>query len=299
MKRILVAGFALAVGIALLPTANDVALTASINNTGPKSINIIRSGHSARKRRTLRVQVSNDNNVNLRVHTHQAAQTGDATVAVNTTGGNATSGNSENNNGLLAVVDILNGGHEGNQCDLCSGSEAADAAAIVNTGPKSTNIIVDGCGCGGYQQTNSNDIGLNVGTGQHADTGDAKVLKNTEGGDATSGDATNNNNTQVDIVIENGGYSGGGCDECGGDGDTATIDTTGPLSHNVINLGGCGCGGGGVSIDNSNNIMLNIGTHQSANTGDASVFGNTTGGSANSGSATNTNATGIGIGVSN
>jgi len=58
--------------------------------------------------------------------------------------------------------------------------------------------------------TNNNNICVTNSNYQTATTGNADVKHNTTGGNATSGNATNNNNTSTSVSINNGGGKGGG-----------------------------------------------------------------------------------------
>lgn len=76
--------------------------TGTINNTGPDSKNVVRANTS------VNTTVSNDNDINVSSYNHQAAESGDATVAGNTTGGSATSGAATNTNSSTMNFNVSN-----------------------------------------------------------------------------------------------------------------------------------------------------------------------------------------------
>ncbi len=173
----------------------------------------------------------------------------------------------------------------------------AGASSISGpTGPDSWNKV------GSFNRTrvtttNNNNVGVSNGNSQRAYTGDAKVKHNTTGGDATTGNAENTNEFTLDATIDNG--SGAcGClpsvngSESGGDGN---IGTTGPDSTNYVDSFNHVT----LTTTNNNNVSVSNTNTQKASSGDASVYGNTTGGNATSGDATNTNTAGVTLKISN
>ena len=187
------------------------------------------------------------------------------------------------------------------------GGVASAGSTINTTGPKSVNVIVNSTnnkkGC---KVTNKNKVGVLNANAQKAKTGSAKVGHNTTAGDATSGSATNENGTTLAVEVANNNV----VDPCGGCGcevpvdgtQDSTIVNTGPGSWNVIlngSVGGCGCKSSGNSVYNSNTVGVANVSLQSASSGNATVWGNTTGGSATSGDASNTNSSEIVVTVSN
>jgi hypothetical protein len=150
---------------------------------------------------------------------------------------------------------------------------------------------------------NTNRLSLGNSNEQSTSTGSAKVDKNTTGGDATSGDSTNNNNLDATVTLTNGGDGssvGGGSYVSDGSGDPSDMggvnaDTTGPDStiSNDVKVST------DVNVENNNCITITNDNSQEASSGDASVTGNTTGGSATSGAATNSNSTSVSLSVQN
>ena len=76
--------------------------SASINNTGPNSNNVIASNQ------TVENKITNTNNLNITNTNSQSASTGNATVNGNTTGGDATTGDASNQNSTDLSVSVTN-----------------------------------------------------------------------------------------------------------------------------------------------------------------------------------------------
>lgn len=172
---------------------------------------------------------------------------------------------------------------------------AAASSSIDTTGPDSTNKV-EVSSYNKAELKNKNNLGVNNNNDQDADTGYAKVKGNTTGGDATSGDAENSNDTSTDVSVDNGAC---GCiaDFFGGNGSTGggSIENTGPKSYNKIEISSTNK----LEVSNYNNVSVNNNNNQNASTGSASVYHNTTGGDATSGSASNHNSTSTSVSISN
>jgi hypothetical protein len=171
------------------------AASGTIDTTGPRSDNSIRSETSQR------VDVNNDNDLNVRNTNNQRASTGDAEVDENTDGGNAETGSAMNENALDAAVTVDNSASTGALADW-GGSGSDNEASIENTGPRSDNSVrfesrstvnID----------NNNDLRVTNNNTQRATSGDASVTDNTTGGDATTGDASNSNTTTIRFDVTN------------------------------------------------------------------------------------------------
>lgn len=314
MKNIKQLVFTLAV--VLLTSPVGLAGAASIQNTGYKSTNIISIGSPSWQ--SSNKKVKNSNTVNLGVNTTQNASTGNATVKNNTKGGNATSGDASNTNGVGVMLSFVNSTNSGNN-GCCGGGGLADAS-IKNTGPNSFNLIQYGSGgsCGGCNNScnnqcenscggcgggsvvkNENNVDVDVDTKQNATTGNASVVGNTTGGNATSGDAENDNEVVVEIEAKNATNTGSSCGNlCGGGNVNASINTTGPNSTNVIEVGGNPCCFGD-NVHNTNDVVVDVDTDQNASSGNAEVSHNTTGGNATSGDATNTSSSEVSVSAHN
>ena len=101
MKKLLKILAAAAVS-ASLTTGLAVAQTGSISNTGPDSENEIEFSldNSA--------NIDNNNDVSASNRNDQDADSGEAEVEGNTTGGNATSGDASNTNSMTSTVNVSN-----------------------------------------------------------------------------------------------------------------------------------------------------------------------------------------------
>lgn len=171
------------------------------------------------------------------------------------------------------------------------GVAAASSATIDTTGPMSHNKVSDTM-TNTVEIDNHNKVHVDNNNDQSATSGDAKVSYNTTGGDATSGDAKNDNSTDTSITVG----SSCGCTDLGslfgnGGGNDSSISNTGPKSHNDIKITTTNT----LSVENQNYVHVDNNNDQSATTGDAKVYYNTTGGDATSGSASNTNSTSTSI----
>lgn len=171
----------------------------------------------------------------------------------------------------------------------------ATSRSITHTGPYSYNKIKTELS-NRVRVHNDNTIKVENDNWQNAYTGDASVVHNTTGGTAMSGYATNENSFDVSATVNNTG-AGAWTDNHSnwGGGEGASINTTGPHSDNVVEY----TQRSNVSVNNDNYIKVDNDNHQQATSGDAKVYGNTTGGDAISGDATNTNSTSVSINVTN
>lgn len=176
-----------------------------------------------------------------------------------------------------------------------AGFAGAASGTIGTTGPDSENEIMSESH---YELDvdNDNDIKLDNKNKQHASSGYTEVRDNTTGGDATSGDGANDNSVDAMIEIDNsqtvGALEGVGS---GGDNNTGSISNTGPDSENKIKFESKV----ELDVDNDNNINVYNNNNQVAESGDAAVRHNTTGGDATSGSVTNTSSSSFTVRVTN
>ncbi len=178
---------------------------------------------------------------------------------------------------------------------LTAGIAAAGTGSIDTTGPDSDNTVTlenDSS----VNVDNETDVDADVNIDQDADSGDALVKYNTEGGDAESGDAMNDSMLEASLSVDNSGSSsaalGGGDCGCADDG---TIGTTGPNSENHIMFNNSH----EVNVSNNTDVDFDADVDQEADSGDATVYYNTTGGSATSGSASNTSSVMFSLDVTN
>ena len=134
-------------------------------------------------------------------------------------------------------------------------------------------------------------------TSQRSKTGKAKVSDNTTGGNATSGAASNSNTSTAGLSVTNAAAT---CNHNGNNIQTdvvggALIDQTGRRSYNLISTTNISK----VISVNNNDLSVDNETLQNAKSGNATVWGNTTGGAASSGEATNMNSSSVTITISN
>ena len=169
---------------------------------------------------------------------------------------------------------------------LMTGVALADSGSIGTTGPDSTNRI-EFRNSAKHKVDNKNKVSASNSNNQNAYTGNAKVKHNTTGGDATSGMASNDNSLSASLSVRN--SNGCGCVGMNMGDNDATIDNTGPDSRNVITFRNSS----EVDVKNNNELSVHNTNYQTASSGNAEVSGNTTGGSATSGDASNTNSTEI------
>ena len=174
-------------------------------------------------------------------------------------------------------------------------SAAPGTGSIDTTGPNSHNEVTFNSG-DEVDLDNNNRVNVRNSTDQSAYTGDAKVRHNTTGGDATSGDAMNDNMTTARVSISNANSSSAALAAVGGGGSNmGSIDNTGPSSWNEVTFNN----GSSVDVDNNNCVDISNSTSQTATSGDATVSNNTTGGNATSGDASNVNTTDLSINITN
>lgn len=168
---------------------------------------------------------------------------------------------------------------------LGSGAVSAATGSISTTGPDSTNQVT----VNDEQRSrvnNDNHVRLDNDTYQRASSGRAEVEHNTTSGGASSGDVVNDNLTRATLRLDNTAAATAAVEVSGGLGSVSgSISNTGPDSTNQVTFNSSSS----VHVDNDNHISLDNDTHQSAYSGSAEVSGNTTGGSASSGDATNIN----------
>jgi hypothetical protein len=177
---------------------------------------------------------------------------------------------------------------------LGMGMAAASSVSLDKTGPDSHNSVKL-TAKNTSSVKNHNNVGVANITGQDAGSGNAKVKDNTTGGDATSGDVSNDNAADTSVSVDNSaGAMGLGSFFGGGDHDV-TMSETGPDSRNNVEIKTTNSS----KVTNTNNVgVVNL-TNQSAWSGNASVKHNTTGGDATTGSASNTNSSTTTVDLSN
>lgn len=170
--------------------------TVTITNTGADSTNTITNKGGSN------TNVKNTNTNNITNNVNASAQSGDANVSENTTAGNGTSGqaatsitafnltgsNAVGKNSILVFVNVM-GKWVGMIVNAPPGATAAAlGGGISNTGADSNNSASDN----GTTNTNIDNTGKQTITNNinvAARSGDANVTRNTNAGDAKSGDA--------------------------------------------------------------------------------------------------------------
>lgn len=173
------------------------ATSGTIDTTGPDSSNKIRSDSN------YRVDVENNNDLKVHNDNDQHAWTGDAEAERNTEGGDATTGSAANENAFDAEVSVDNSGSVGTVADLGGGGNGGDHEATIHrTGPDSYNSVTFDSDTR-IDIENNNDLYIHNDNNQTASSGDATVERNTEGGSATTGDASNTNSTSVRFEVTN------------------------------------------------------------------------------------------------
>lgn len=175
---------------------------------------------------------------------------------------------------------------------LTGGVAAASSGSIGTTGPDSTNKVEHKNRSKRKVENNNGLFVVNYNP-QEARTGRARVSHNTTGGDAASGDATNDSLLRARVTVDNSGSSDVALGSGGSGSNSGTISNTGPDSYNKIKFDNKSS----VKVTNNNLVgVVNV-NEQKAKSGSARVSGNTTGGDATSGNASNisTNETTISI----
>lgn len=170
----------------------------------------------------------------------------------------------------------------------------AQSGSIDTTGPDSDNEIryensYD------YSVENSTDVEADVSIDQDAETGDAMTTRNTDAGDAETGDADNDSEVEASLDIDNSSSSECACTSGPvGDGD-ASIEKTGPDSNNSVVFEN----DTNIEINNDTDVNFNTDVEQNASSGDATVSRNTMGGSASTGGASNSSSVVFSLSVTN
>jgi hypothetical protein len=167
--------------------------------------------------------------------------------------------------------------------------------SIDTTGPNSHNVVSQ------YTSrrvhvNNDNDVSAWNNNHQAAMTGDAGAYHNTTAGGTTTGSASNANALNASATIDNSASSTAAATMPASSGDNSgSISTTGVDSYNRVSS----VDTTHVTVNNDNDLHVANNNSQWASSGDATVAGNTTGGSATTGDASNANTTTISFKVSN
>jgi hypothetical protein len=177
--------------------------------------------------------------------------------------------------GVVSAVDV-NGSIDN------SGRNAHNALSVESE----TDVDVD----------NDNDVDVKNFNLQVAASGEAEVKDNRTGGDASTGDASNDNWTATTVRIDNSGSSQAALDcACNGGSVSGSIDNSGRNAHNALSVESKT----EIDVDNDNDVDVNNVNLQFAVSGDATVKDNRTGGSATTGDASNVNTTETTVEITN
>lgn len=182
-------------GLAVTPVGL-VSANSNIDTTGPDSNNQIELRSEAEH------LVTNDNNLAATNNNPQDASSGNARVSHNTDGGSAKSGNASNTSKLSVTANIDNGTAAKSAFSGAGGGLGDVDASIKKTGPDSNNTI-EVTHESRVEVNNNNNIAITNNNTQTATSGNARVSGNTEGGNATSGNAENNSSATVNLTVRN------------------------------------------------------------------------------------------------
>ena len=145
------------------------------------------------------VHVANKTKAHVYNDVYQKADSGNARVSHNTTGGDATSGNAANSSALSVSASVDNSGSS--LGDMLGGGGMGDVT-VDASGP-SAKVKVDSHNSAHVSVYNSVDLKVSNDVTQKASTGNASVTGNTTGGDATSGSASNTSSGSVSLTVTN------------------------------------------------------------------------------------------------
>ncbi len=271
----------------------------AILNTGPNSSN------SANNNLTVNTTDTNNTNAQINNTIDVGATSGNATVASNTSGGDATSGNAQAVVNLMNLINStvasgdsfigtinINGDLNG---DILLPQGVLDQL-LASTGPNSSNSTNNSV-TDNSTTTNNTTEGISNTIGSSALTGNADVSGNTKAGSATTGSAS----TGITVLNLTGSNTIGKNDLLvfvNVLGKWVGMIMNAPAGSTAASLGGGITSTGPNSTNNTNNnvtdnstttnntslgINNNVNVH--AQSGDATVSNNTSGGSAKSGDA--------------
>lgn len=176
---------------------------------------------------------------------------------------------------------------------LTAGVAAAQTTTVDTSGPDAR-VRVDSQNRHRVRVHNHNKVELKNDTKQHASSGDAKVSHNTTGGDAYSGDARNSARLDATATIDN-TSSAGAVGGTGGEDVNIDVDTSGPGADVRVDSNNSSH----VEVTNRNDVKVDNKVYQNAYSGDATVWGNTTGGDAVSGDASNSSSVKFDLTINN
>lgn len=173
----------------------------------------------------------------------------------------------------------------------------AGAATIDTTGPDSTNRITHRNDVR-TRVSNDTSVRLTNNNPQTAVSGDARVTRNTTGGDVSTGAAANDSLVEASVEVDNTGAASEALSNAGGSGGDwgdASIENTGPDSLNVISSRNTVR----TTVENDTDVSITNNNSQTAVSGDARASRNTTVGDVSTGDATNVSTATFEVSVSN
>ncbi len=192
----------LLIGAASVITTLSLAGGVAAAQSGDVSVDLSPGSHvKLDSHNKSNVQVTNKNKLSATNKTTQKANSGKVTVKGNGEGGDATSGDSANTNGTDVSATIDNSGTTlGDASCGCGSGGVGDIS--VSSSP-TAKVTADSHDSTKVTLQNTNDLKVNNTTKQTATTGDVKVTGNGSAGDATSGNASNDNTTTVTFDVTN------------------------------------------------------------------------------------------------
>jgi hypothetical protein len=271
----------------------------SISGTGADSNNDINGDN------TNNLVANNQTGVNVNNALTQGATTGNASVLANTQGGSATSGDAQSIANVVNMLQSSSSALSGNTVTFVAnidgnvnGDLLIDPSTLANVQPASSNSGTTN----NLTLNNSTNAAINNNIDVGANSGNATVSANTNGGDATTGNATAIANVVnlIDSAITS-GKSFVGVININGDLNgnivvppnlinqliasnvpTVSISETGPSSTNTIAGSNSS---NNTTVNNTNNEGINNNVNSSAASGNANESANTNGGDATTGNA--------------
>lgn len=191
MKKLLQVAAVVVLGAGLAGGAASAA-TGVIDGTGPDSAAVVSSDSNATH------EVNNDVKAEFTNNNPQTALSGDATADDSNTAGDATSGVAGNDSTTAADLTVSHGAN--GAAGLNVDDEEENSGTISNTGPNSDSTVTSTSNTE-VTVNNTTDLTVTNNNAQHAVSGVAVVSGNTEGGSATSGNATNTSNTSFTLNV--------------------------------------------------------------------------------------------------
>lgn len=255
--------------------------------------------------------INNNSNTAINNDINLTAKSGDATVAKNTAGGDATSGNATNIANIVNAINStitsgqsfigtinINGNLNGDiliPSDFVDQLIASNVPTVSVTVPGSDNNLSTNV-ANTATVNNTNNLSAHNTVNATANSGNATVSKNTQGGTATSGSASNTSASATHITA----FNLTGRSIVGSNSMLVFVNVLGKWVGLIVNAPAGATAaqiGGGITsnttinndttVNNTTNTAINNNLNLDAESGDATVTGNTKGGNARSGNASN------------